>query len=249
MKILNRILVLLAVMLVFTACEKDEPLAYKSAAALNFSPVENSDQAYKATYSFLGNPDQSHIYEIGVQIMGDSANHDRNFQVKVIHDSLTTATENQYKILQGVVPAGQFAGTLSVELFKSPALDSTTVSIHLQIVDAKDFMSGNKESDELVLSWTNKVVVPNWRWYSFFFTKYPSTAAYRAVVASTGLIEFTISDYLAIGPTGAQALGTKFGDYVMEYNKQHPNNPLRHDDGPKAGELIVPLYYTHSKYD
>lgn len=249
MKKLIRFFGLMISMVIFNACEIDEIMSFQGAPAINFSSVDSYDPVYEEEYSFLVNPENEHIHEIPVQIMGDAAADDRKFEVEIINDSLTTATEDQYEILEGIIPAGEFTGTLFIKLFNSPELDEKSVSLHLKIVDSPEFQSGNVESDEFVISWTNKVVVPDWRWYRYFFTRVPSTSAYRAIVESTGLVELTTRDYFALGQTGATALGTQFGDYVMEYNLQHPDNPLRHDDGPNEGELIVPLYYTHSKYD
>jgi hypothetical protein len=116
-------------------------------------------------------------------------------------------------------------------------------------VDSADFEVGTVEANQFVLKWTDQVIVPAWTFYRFFFTSQPSTAAYRAIVESTGITQFTIQDYLAVGPAGAEALGRVFGDYVKEHNLQNPDNPLRHDDGPLEGELIEPIYYTQSKYD
>lgn len=249
MKTLIRFSVIIITVIGLQACEKDELTSFEAAPAVNFSSVDIYDPVYEEEYSFLTNPEEEHIHEIQVQIMGDASDQDREFNVEVINDSLTTATEDQYEILEGVVPAGEFTGTLYIKLFKSPELDNETVSLHLKLVDSPDFQSGNVESDEFVIAWTNKVVIPDWRWYRFFFVRVPSTAAYRAIVESTGLVELPTSAYFQLGQAGATALGTQFGDYVKEYNLQNPDNPLRHDDGVNAGELIEPLYYTRSKYD
>lgn len=247
MKKLIRFFGILIALVIFNACEKDEIMSYEGEPALNFTSVDISDPVYEKEYSFLTNPETEYIYEVKVQIMGNTVDHDRSFEVEVINDSLTTASPEQYEILEGIVPAGEFTGTLYIRLKRSPELDNKSVSVHLKIVDSPDFQSGNAASDEFVLSWTNKVVIPDWRWYRYFFTRVPSTAAYRIIVQTTGLEEITSADLRTYGIPGLTALGTKFGDYVMDYNEEHPDNPLRHDDGPNAGELIVPLYYT--QYD
>lgn len=233
---------LVVLILATTACEKDEITSFGAQSAVNFT-------AEKSEYSFLGNTTGEHIIEAPVRIIGEASDRDRFFTVSVIEDSLTTASPELYEIQEGVVPAGEFEGTLYVKVKNAEELDEETVSLHLEVAESEDFKRGNIESTDFTISWTNKVIVPDWRWYSYFFTRTPSTAAYRAVVESTGLTQFTIRDYLNLGPTGAQAMGTQFGDYVKQYNLDHPGEPLLHDDGDKAGEPIVPLYYTQSKYD
>jgi len=228
--------------LLFTSCAKQDIMPFQANSAVNF--INKTTE-----YSFLGNPEDEHIQEIEVRIMGDATDSDRRFNVEVIQDSLTTASAQQYEIMEGIVKAGEFKGKLYVKLLKSPALDHDKVSLHLRISNSDDFKKGNTESVDFTVFWTNKVIVPAWTYYRYFFTAKASTAAYRAIVESTGVKTFTVQDYIAVGPTGAQALGTQFGDYVMQWNKDNPDNPLRHDDGDLAGQEIVPIYYTHSKFD
>ena len=234
---------MLGMLILFTACEKEEIMTYDvQRSALDF--IGSGTE-----YTFLGNPDDEYIMEIDVRIVGDTANYDRNFNVAII-DTLTTAQPDQYEIIGGVVKAGEFEGKLSVKLFNSEMLKDTTLNIGFKIVDSEDFLSGNIEKNDFVLGFTDKVVVPSWRFIRFFFCATQSTECYRIFVLTTGLTEFGIKEYIASGgPTGARALGTKFGDYIKEWNKNNPDNQLRHDDGDKAGELIIPKYYTRSKYD
>lgn len=233
---------LLVLMFVFISCDEEDIISFEALPAVNF--VNESK-----TYSFLGNLDGEALQEIEIQIIGDVSDQDRYFEVEIIQDEETNAEQEQYEIAQGVVKAGEFTGILPVTVFNSQELDSTTVSLHLRMVESEDFKPGNIETRTFILSWTNQVVVPNWQWYSYFFTRLPSSEAYRAVVESTGLLQFEQSDYVAIGPIGAEALGVQFGDYVKQHNLENPGNPLRHDNGDLAGEEIVPLYYTRSKYD
>ncbi|MCG8375479.1 MAG: DUF4843 domain-containing protein, partial [Chlorobiales bacterium] len=194
------------------------------------------------------NPDDEYIMEIDVRIVGDTANYDRNFNVGII-DTLTTAQPDQYEIIGGVVKAGEFEGKLSVKLFKSEMLKDTTLNIGLKIVDSEDFLSGNIEKNQFVLGFTNKVILPSWRFIRYFFCANSSTECYRIFVLTTGLTKFDFAEFRVYGTAGSIALGTKFGDYIKEWNKNNPDNPLKHDDGDKAGEEIIPRYYTHSKYD
>jgi len=225
------------------SCEKDEIDTFSAEQAINFTSL-NTD------YSFLGNPNNFHTQEIEVRILGSAEDRDRFFNVEVVNDTTTTATTDQYEILNGVVKAGEFTGKLTLKLNKTTQLDTTSVNVNLKIIDSPDFKAGNKEAINHKVLWTNKVIVPSWRYYSFFFCRTQSTLCYRIVVETTGLTTFTSTDYRNIGgPAGAEALATAFGDYVKQWNLDNPNNKLRHDDGALAGELIVPLYYTKSKYD
>jgi len=227
---------------IFTACSKKDITAFKASAAVNF--VSKS-----VSYSFLGNPDNEYVQEIDVRIIGDAADHDRHFSVEVVSDTFTTAPANLYQVMDGIVKAGEFTGKLYIKLINAPELATTSVSLKVKLIDSEELNAGNIESSEFIITWTDKVVVPSWSYYRYFFTSVASTAAYKLIVQTTGYTTFTASQYIALGPVGAQAVGTQFGDYVKQWNKDHPNDHLKHDDGAKAGEDIVPLYYTKSKYD
>src|SRR5690606_6476822 len=129
-----------------------------------------------SSYSFLENPSNEFTVEIPTRISGDTLSRERFFRVKLIQDSLTTAASNQFEIQQGIVGSGAFEGLLQLKVFNSKQLDTTEVSVHLQLTDSEDFRRGNVESMDHVFTWTNKVIVPDWRYYRFFFCSYPSTA-------------------------------------------------------------------------
>lgn len=238
---------LITLSVIIMSCEKESLQPFKAQPAINFGEIENVNTV---TYSFMVNPNDEYLQEVPVNIMGDTANFDRDFQVEVVNDSNTTASPDQYKIVSSRVKAGEFSGKLVIQLLKSPVLDSTTVSVKVRIVDSKDFNAGNIESSEFIIKWTNKIVVPSWSYFRYFFTSVASTAAYRLIIQTTGLTTLTARQYGSeIGAAGVMALATTFGDYVKQWDKDHPDNKLKHDDGVQAGEEIVPLYYTHSKFD
>lgn len=230
------------VLLLFVSCEEEQITSFEDYSAVNF--VTKSVE-----YSFLGNAEGEFIQEANVRIMGNVKDYDRLFKVEVINDSLTTANTNQFEIIDGIVYSGEFTGALRVKILNSAALDSTKVSIHLKIVDSEDFNKGNLETNELVITWSNKIVVPVWSYFRYFFCATSSTSCYRAIVEATGYKKFTIIEYRAVGGDGAVAIGTTFGNYVKQWNLDHPNNHLKHDDGAKAGQEIIPIYYTKSLYD
>lgn len=226
----------LAGFLFVNGCEQTNVSSFDpdSFAAVNF-------QTDSLSYSFLENSVDSYLQEVPVQLMGDTISSDREFSVEVINDSLTTAESSDYAIQGGVLPAGSFSGTLSIELYNSEKLKDTSISLHLRLVDTNDLEAGNEEADDFVMHWTDKVIVPAWTFYRFFFCPNPSTTAYRAIVESTGVKKFDLRDYLEVGPTGAEALGREFADYVEEYNATH-DEPLTHEDGPAEGQPIQPIY-------
>lgn len=233
---------LFGLLLILSACQKEEIMTYDTnRSAINFISKTNE-------YTFLTNPEDVYIQKVEVRIMGDAVEYDRSFSVKVVA-SETTAQADQYEIIDAVVKAGEFEGTLSVRLFNSDMLADTTLNICVEMIDSDDFLAGNIDKNKFTVKFTDQVVVPTWSYFKYFFCSYPSTECYRIIIATTGLTQYFRADYIAHGSTGTIALATKFGDYIMEWNKNNPDNHLKHDDGVKAGEDIIPKYYTKSKYD
>ncbi|WP_432714622.1 DUF4843 domain-containing protein [Pedobacter sp.] len=230
-------------MLLQTSCKKDGISSFSGEAAVNFTSV------VPLQYSFLGNPEDEYIQEIEVKIMGNTADYDRHFNAVAVEDGTTTAKSNQYQILGGVVKAGEYTGKLSIKLLNSEVLNTTTVNLKVKLVDAEDFKAGNLETREFTVGWTNQIVVPAWTYYRYYFTAVASNNAYRLIVETTGIKVLAAADFRLLGQITCEAMGTKFGDYVKQWNKDHPNDHLKHDTGTQAGQDIVPLYYTKSKFD
>lgn len=237
------LIVIVMIGIVLQGCKKKDIAGFSAAPAVNFTTAST-------TYSFMSNPQSEYIQEIEVKVMGDTANVDRSFSAQVVADASTTATPAQYEIIGGVVKKGSFLGKLSVKVKNSAELNTKEVFVKLKLVDGNDFKAGNKELNTFVLGWTNKIVVPaSWTYYNIFFAT-KSTECYRIILQTTGIATLTAAQYQAMGgETGLTAIGTKFGDYVKQYNLDHPTAPLRHDDGTAAGQIIAPKYYTKSKYN
>ncbi|SFH12353.1 DUF4843 domain-containing protein [Pedobacter insulae] len=238
-----RLVIMVMMGIVFLGCEKKDIAGFSAAPAVNFT-------SKSMVYSFLTNPQSEYIQNIEVQIMGNVADVDRTFSAEVINDSTTTATPDQYEVIGGVIPAGSLMGKLAVKIKNSTALNTKEVFLKLKLIDGLDLKAGTKENITYVLGWTNKIVVPTtWTYYNIFFAT-KSTQVYRLILQTTGIASLTAAQYSAMGGEAAAiAAGTKFGDYVKQWNLDHPNDQLKHDDGTAAGQVIVPKYYTKSKYN
>lgn len=248
--------VLIGTLLLFSVliggCKKENLTLYEGVPAVNFDIISivGATRSYSKDYNFLLNPEESYIEEIDVSIMGIAVDRDRHFKVEVVDDENTTATADQYQILEGIVPAGEFKGKLYVKLNKTPDLQERTLSLKMKIVDSEDFKVGHLESSEFILNWNDRAVPPAINVYvrTFFIANW-STQAYRIFTQTTGKLDFLVADYQSMGEAGTIALSTKFGDYIKQWNLDHPKDVLVHDDGPLEGQTINPVHYTRSKYD
>lgn len=234
------------------ACQKEGLTIFDSEPAVNFDiiSVTGGLVSYSKDYNFLLNPDDEYVEEINVSVMGGSADRDRYFKVDVVEDENTTATAGQYQIIEGLVPAGEFKGKLFIKLNRTPDLQEKTLSLKIRIVESEDFKVGNTESSQFILTWNDRAVPPAINVYvrTFFIANW-STQAYRIFTQTTGMLNFLVADYSRMGEAGTIALSTKFGDYIKQWNLDHPEEELEHDDGPLVGQAIDPIHYTRSKYD
>ena len=245
----NKFCFVIAMTLMLSACKKDEVGSFMAEPAVNFL-VTPAKPTYAIEYSFAVNTQPEYVQEIEVIVIGNATPYDRVFKAVAVKDGTTTAKDTQYEILEGKIKAGEYIGKLPVKLKNSSELNTSKVVLKLRLIESADFKVGNKESTEYTVGWTNQILVPTvYTYYNIFFTT-KSTSSYRLILQLTGLLTFTASNYVAAGgEPNAVALGTKFGDYVKQWNLDHPNDHLKHDDGTKAGQDIVPLYYTKSKYN
>lgn len=242
MKTKNIVIFFLSILLIFFySCEIDEMNEFAGTDAVAFVNT-------KQQLSFIANPDvEKETLIIPMRVIGLAKDYDRVISVEAIKDDdQTTAPDSHYKILNGKVEAGEYEGKLYVDLYNAPELKNDIDSLKLRIIPSKDFQPGNKENTEILLIWTAKLVQPStWNAMRFFFCARYSSNVYRAIIASCGITEFW---YYLAGPDGTRVtanegyvLGRKFGDWVREYNKANPGQPYSHDDGPYAGDEIIPI--------
>lgn len=222
------------------SCKKSEPLSFSASPAVNFINQTS-------VYTFLGNSTGEQVHEIPVRVIGHAAAQDRTFTAEVVADK-TDAPANLYEVLGGEVKAGDFEGVLQVKLKNAPTLSTSEVKLALRIKGTGDLGSGNVESQVHTITWSDKVVIPSWTYYRIFFTQNPSSRAYKLIVEQTGLTTFPAAVYSGLQQHGAEALGVKFGNFIKQWNLDHPNDILVHDDGVAVGQPIVPKYWDKNLY-
>lgn len=227
--------ILIPILFICIGCKKDEITGFSDYAAINITKN-------KIEYSFIHNnkAEKDTVY-VPLRIIGETKNYDREVAMEIVADSLTTAEPSEYRYIDGYVKAGAFDGVLRFEVFKKPELDTSSLAVHIRITDSKDFKTGNTESSECIISWTNTLIrPPYWNRIRIFFCLQYSTEVYRRIIEATGISDFSscyqIMDQMIV-------YGTQFGDLVKKYERE--GNPLIHDDGPYKGRKIVPRYWTY----
>ena len=98
----------------WVSCDQEKTIMYRQEAGVRFM-YQAEDE-----YSFVDNYGETvHLYYITVATTGDSVDYERKVSIAVVENDtnyVNTARPEQYKLLEGVVPAGSFSGEVPVEI-------------------------------------------------------------------------------------------------------------------------------------
>ena len=96
----------------WVSCDQEKTIMYRQEAGVRFM-YQAEDE-----YSFVDNYGETvHLYYITVATTGDSVDYERKVSIAVVENDtnyVNTARPEQYKLLEGVVPAGSFSGEVPV---------------------------------------------------------------------------------------------------------------------------------------
>lgn len=224
------------------SCEKEPLVPYHGGNFVSF-------QKHNSYISFLGytyeaKPLDTLVVELAIG--GDMADYDRYVTGVVVEDSVgvkdeerrTTATPDEYRILGGVVKAGEVYGKFGIELVNSDRLLDEDLKVCIRLIPSDDFELGLRPNVEMDITWVRRLVKPaTWERMRTFFCDQYSTIVYQTIIKVTGLSEIPIG----MAHEELRVLGRKFGDYVRAYNEEH-GTPMVHDDGDDKGTIVRPMY-------
>ena len=230
MKKMKLMILLLAVIGMFTACENDKFYFQDDARVRIEGPYEWAVGTDSLTFSFAAYPSQ--VQEQGMEmklyVMGEAAATDRTAKL-AIDRTLTTANDDQYVFPETVtIPAGKLEAPFIVTL-KRADLTSGTVSLYFRVVETNDFKVGVIEQNHFCIKWNDTLSKPkNWDTELLeFFGEY-SLVKYRFIIDTIGFGEFSaktmswseLTNYKIIMKTA-----------LDEYNDAHPGAPLKDENG------------------
>lgn len=235
-KSLYKIVFVLTVSLIGTACEKVDPI-YVDDARVNFWMLEDmvnnlGSKVYSNGFTFAAMPD--HVMKdtvmIRVKTMGPIEPFDRIFKAEADADATTAVLHTDYQILDGVVKANSYIGYLPVVLIKTVDLKTTTKNLSLILTDNGSFKPGVKEDMRFLIYFNDALVMPsNWNVLATYFGAY-SEVKYKFIIQVLGRSDFPVvtSAYKEGLLTNYQMLDMKnvLKDALTIYNNTHPE-PMR----------------------
>lgn len=240
-QIITRLITVASIAGAFVSCDQEDTLMYRQEAGVRFM-YQAADE-----YSFVDNYGETvYLYYIEVSTSGDSVDYDRKVSIAVVEDDtnyVNTARPEQYKLLEGVVPAGSFSGAVPVELHCTPDMSDSSFVVNIKLVPNEDFPLAGFDRRYFELSVTNQLVKPkNWGNLAFYFGQQFSISWYRFILnvldvsyipypsAQEGDEKWSYNQLLAnVGKVKAA---------LIQYNREHPNDPLRHEDGDYEGDEV-----------
>ena len=241
MKGIKYILLLLPV---FWACQKDEIDVYQvEDSAVNFV-------AQASTFSLRGNTEPTVIFEIPVELVGPTTPYDRQINVSIVDSEENTAVENQdFKILESVVKAGELSGYIKIEV---KAFDEGVeeLATTLRINPNEYFRAGYPSKIESKISWSENYARPAneqvWRAWFYFFCNGYSRELHRVIITVLGEEVETYTAWNTSDETITTmsqiwwyAAANELRTYVATYDREHPDAPLMHSDDYESYTLYT----------
>ena len=193
MKKIKSIILALAAIGMFTACENDKFYYQDEARVRIEGPYEWAIGTDSLNFSFATYPNsvQEQEMEMTLYVMGEATSTARTAKLEV-DKTKTTADESLYIFPETVtVPAGKLKVPFIVTLKRHNDLTSETVALSFKVVESDDFKVGVNEQNHFSMKWNDILGKPkNWDTeLKEFFGEY-TFVKYRFIIDTVGFGEF-----------------------------------------------------------
>lgn len=240
---MKKYIIILGLLICTFSCKKETIPMFDTPGGVHFS-----DTLW--TYSFISDPEAtSTVVKIPVKVFGKTAPHDRVFNVELLEGDtarVSTLPADKYELLKCFVPADSTHGEVPVRVDYYDEMDNEVKLLFLRIAPNDEFPNTDFRGRKMRLEVTNKIIQPaNWNnSLRYYFGMHYSTAWWRFILKATDRTD------LPYWP-GENATIWWMDDYEFQanvdlvknelekYNADHPNDKLKHDDGPQAGKEIT----------
>lgn len=234
---MKKCLFIILLTILFGSCTKDDIMLFNDDSRVCFD-------GDKWNFSFIDSENKNEtIINVPIAISGLAAEIDRKVKVVAVLDSNTTAEATSYEIFEGLVKANEYKGLIPIRLNNFSKLDTSFVNLRIKIVENDFFKLGDNKKLKYDLTWTNQLIKPaNWYWLNWYFGTY-SSRYYKFIIEVTGRTQFPYfpkhpdKEKWNWTPSQVQAYAAKIKDALNKYNLTHAE-PLKHDDGEKAGQIV-----------
>lgn len=224
----------------FLSCEQKDIDIYQEKPGISFKTLQSS-------FSFIGKQDVlSDTLDILVVISGEAKDYDRVVKAETVADTNTTASPEQYRLLDGVVKTGEYQGYVPVVMNYSEELDSVVKRLQVRLIETADFREVRLGVTTFQIQFSAKVMKPdNWDlWLYRYFANY-SDSWYKFILKVVGRTSIPCWPVNCPEPENypmtameAVALKNKVKMALTEYNATQ-DDVLRHEDGEWKGQPVT----------
>lgn len=224
MKIKTLYILLLACLTSVTlnSCDQNDYLQYdENQAYVGFAyPSYGNDSI---VYSFALHPNvEEDIVKVPIKLFGYAASQDREVGVEVIESESTAKEGVDFVIEQKRMEANAYKDSLIVKIKKSAEVETKDLVVKLRLCGNDLFAAAPIDAESFRIILTSKLTEPTgWPFGDYSVIKHKFVI--QTIGIATGYEKWSTSDRIRYQGILTQAL--------YEYNKAHPNDPLKDEDG------------------
>lgn len=224
MKIKTLYILLLACLTSVTlnSCDQNDYLQYdENQAYVGFAyPSYGNDSI---VYSFALHPNvEEDIVKVPMKLFGYASSQDREVGVEVIESESTAKEGVDFVIEQKRMEANAYKDSLIVKIKKSAEVETKDLVVKLRLCGNDLFAAAPIDAETFRIILTSKLTEPTgWPFGDYSVIKHKFVI--QIIGIATGYEKWSTSDRIRYQGILTQAL--------YEYNKAHPNDPLKDEDG------------------
>ena len=212
------------------SCKENSALEYENDPALYFENTTYG-QRDSISHTFFIQPDDQMRDTVFIEIltMGYPTDSDRPFILEQTNAGQPgSAIAGKLEHLK--IPKGSVRKSFPLIVLRDPSLELEEVRIELKIGENEYFRSGIDDWTNFVVKTTSMAVKPtNWDTYwKYYFGPTWGSVKMKFIIDNTGFSDF---DGDRLNTDYTNYLSSKVKQKLLEYNTNHPDDPLSEADG------------------
>ena len=186
------------------------------------SPTVYFGESYRS-YTFVENMDRIKIgfdtIKLPLQISGSAVDRVREVVMEaVLDDTLHTAEADMFSVGKGCIEANEYKGYIPLRVNYLRVLDDSVYQIRLRLVANKDFPGVDLYGYTFTVSLTS---IPYWSTNGSSDKNNPDPERWTMTL-------YEVKAYAAMVKVALE-----------DYNRKHPQDPLKHEDGEEKGKPVT----------
>lgn len=204
------------------SCNQNDYLQYDD----NLASVEFAYSSYgndSIIYSFALHPGvEEDIVKIPLKLIGFASTQDREIGIETVKDKTTAQAEVDYIIEQRKIKANAYLDSMVIRVKKSAELETKDLAVTFRLCSNAFFAAAPTEAENFRIILTNELAQPTgWPFGDYSVIKHKFVI--QTIGIATGYENWSTSDMIRYKGILTQAL--------YNYNKEHPDCPLKDEDG------------------